>query len=693
MIRTDDRGYWQNRGRWLEGANEYGVWFYKAAGSGIWLNAGRTHTIFHRLRPNSSLERRWRADALINHTAREVQWRRAPRRGEHFPMLGADLNLDTVQVQFRDVSWSSRRPYAEVVCTAPGCMHAPAAQAPTPIGACPAVVELRRGFAHSLPCRCPAVGTFGRTVRGRVREEPTLRCAPVNGTLRHALPRLAAAHSHTSASATESGVVVDQREPNLNAASPLRSSAATTTSSCAAALQGASWGYGGYLHSIVQRQAAFALEGRVARPLLLHAAMRGDAAWRRMVLQKWRPSAASGVLNTSHQHAEERAGFNCSHRCRGRHLDCFLEHSPTSPNTSSPEPPCTTSPRRRRERVHGKVSSAAVGPLSPPAVVSTSPPAPDAARHEADARGVLRGEFWAVARAVERLLRPTPWLAHRLERTAARVGLRAAPRPWLAMHLRRGASCRDGRRSGRVCANGTVYAAAAVEMQRAHGFRSLVVATDSAAALAELEGALPRAGWRAEATRAEVQTEARAEEGRAEKFGGRGAAPRLRVHGLLATGSAARDSWQHAAAKVRIEAEWAGGRLDPWSDFEAVLLDVLTLAGADGFVGKYTSNLDRMVLELMAARRGVMPPHKSLDAPWCFGGMGRTPHTAKGTFVCHAPLAGTEAAVERAAQEEALRAWAAREPSRRAAGADAEAVLVANVSDGATIVCGAARGG
>ena len=254
-------------------------------------------------------------------------------------MLGADLNLDTVQVQFRDVSWSSRRPYAEVVCTAPGCMHAPAAQAAKPIGACPAVVELWRGFAHSLPCRCPAVGTFGRTVRGRVREEPTLRCAPVNGTLRHALPRLAAAHSHTSASATESGVVVDQREPNLNAASPLRSSAATTTSSCAAALQGASWGYGGYLHSIVQRQAAFALEGRVARPLLLHAAMRGDAAWRRMVLQKWRPSAASDVLNTSHQHAEERAGFNCSHRCRGRHLDCFLEHSPTSPNTSSPEPP------------------------------------------------------------------------------------------------------------------------------------------------------------------------------------------------------------------------------------------------------------------------------------------------------------------------------------------------------------------
>jgi len=95
----------------------------------------------------------------------------------------------------------------------------------------------------------------------------------------------------------------------------------------------------------------------------------------------------------------------------------------------------------------------------------------------------------------------------------------------------------------------------------------------------------------------------------------------------------------------------------------------------------------------MAARRGVMPPHKSLDAPWCFGGMGRTPHTTKGTFVCHAPLAGTEAAVERAAQEEMLRAWAAREPSRHAADADAQAVLVANVSDGATLVCGAARGG
>ena len=51
----------------------------------------------------------------------------------------------------------------------------------------------------------------------------------------------------------------------------------------------------------------------------------------------------------------------------------------------------------------------------------------------------------------------------------------------------------------------------------------------------------------------------------------------------------------------------------------AAVVDALLLAQADAFVLKFTSNFDRLVLELAASRDKCIPPHVSLDAPWCFG--------------------------------------------------------------------------
>ena len=52
-------------------------------------------------------------------------------------------------------------------------------------------------------------------------------------------------------------------------------------------------------------------------------------------------------------------------------------------------------------------------------------------------------------------------------------------------------------------------------------------------------------------------------------------------------------------------------------------MDTLLLAEADVFVGKFTSNLDRLVHALQVGRSGCVRPFVSLDAPWCFdfGGM------------------------------------------------------------------------
>ena len=49
--------------------------------------------------------------------------------------------------------------------------------------------------------------------------------------------------------------------------------------------------------------------------------------------------------------------------------------------------------------------------------------------------------------------------------------------------------------------------------------------------------------------------------------------------------------------------------------------DCFVLAGAeaDAFVGKFTSNMDRLVFALMSGRRGgCVPPYASIDSRWCF---------------------------------------------------------------------------
>lgn len=52
-----------------------------------------------------------------------------------------------------------------------------------------------------------------------------------------------------------------------------------------------------------------------------------------------------------------------------------------------------------------------------------------------------------------------------------------------------------------------------------------------------------------------------------------------------------------------------------------LVVDMTLLAQTDAFVGKFTSNTDRAVLEISAGNRGCMVPFVSLDAEWCWGYM------------------------------------------------------------------------
>jgi hypothetical protein len=62
----------------------------------------------------------------------------------------------------------------------------------------------------------------------------------------------------------------------------------------------------------------------------------------------------------------------------------------------------------------------------------------------------------------------------------------------------------------------------------------------------------------------------------------------------------------------------ARGLLDGCEEARNSLLDILLLSDCDGFVGKFSGNMDRIVYSLMSARTGQLRPYVSLDNSWCF---------------------------------------------------------------------------
>ena len=47
------------------------------------------------------------------------------------------------------------------------------------------------------------------------------------------------------------------------------------------------------------------------------------------------------------------------------------------------------------------------------------------------------------------------------------------------------------------------------------------------------------------------------------------------------------------------------------------MLDLLLLAEGDAFVGKFTSNVDRLSFALLTAKHNSLVPYRSLDSTWC----------------------------------------------------------------------------
>ena len=80
-----------------------------------------------------------------------------------------------------------------------------------------------------------------------------------------------------------------------------------------------------------------------------------------------------------------------------------------------------------------------------------------------------------------------------------------------------------------------------------------------------------------------------------------------------------RRQWpEDAHTRLQVETALLQKRVDGYTEMVDVLVDMLLLAETDVLVGKFSSNLDRLVYALMAnARRGsvCLPPFVSLDHP------------------------------------------------------------------------------
>ena len=179
------------------------------------------------------------------------------------------------------------------------------------------------------------------------------------------------------------------------------------------------------------------------------------------------------------------------------------------------------------------------------------------------------GHLWYSAQVIGFLFNKAP-LRKGNEAFAARIGLKAG---CIAMHVRHGDSCgATVHHLKRVCHPLSAYVKRAREMIKKYGKRQIFIATDDPHIITATKD-FPDLEFK-------FQTMGR------EKYD---------TTALL------------------------DGRADMRTSVvsDELFRDMYGMASCDYFVGQMTSNIDRIVLEMIAQRKGHYVPYVSLDAPWC----------------------------------------------------------------------------
>eukprot|EP00937_MAST-01D_sp_MAST-1D-sp2_P005205 g5205.t1 len=180
------------------------------------------------------------------------------------------------------------------------------------------------------------------------------------------------------------------------------------------------------------------------------------------------------------------------------------------------------------------------------------------------------GHMWYSGQVIHRLFAAAPL---RERNRAFTAGLHLGK--CIAMHVRHGDSCGDViHKFKRVCQPLVAYARAARSMMRQYGKRQVFLATDDPHVVA--------------------QTKTR---------------PFSDIDWV----------YQHIDRKKYDSSVIIDLRADMRSSAVAdeLFRDMYAMAQCDMLVGQFTSNIDRIVLEMIITKRGHYVPFVSLDAPWC----------------------------------------------------------------------------
>jgi hypothetical protein len=188
------------------------------------------------------------------------------------------------------------------------------------------------------------------------------------------------------------------------------------------------------------------------------------------------------------------------------------------------------------------------------------------------------GFFVVVSTILHRLLRPSASMKDRVY--FEKLAMKWPATPVLGIHYRSGDSCLESQNKlGRICDRFDVYMKEANFLRHKYNLTHIYLATDSSDLLeSPLEDTYP--GW---------------------------------------TFLYVRDMDRGGQRNLEtVDFLLANDRIDGCKEARNSLLDILLLSECEVFIGKFSSNLDRLAYSLMYGRTGQYRPYVSLDNAWCF---------------------------------------------------------------------------
>jgi len=187
------------------------------------------------------------------------------------------------------------------------------------------------------------------------------------------------------------------------------------------------------------------------------------------------------------------------------------------------------------------------------------------------------GFFGSVSLILHRFLRPSPRVLQRIEHEMLNMGW-PKDKPVLGLHFRAGDACLEEEITlGRRCDNLAFYMEQVDRVAGKYGIEHIYLATDSNAVLKQLD--------------------------------------KYPQYTFLYIKELGRGGLRN---EVPIDDLLHSRRIDGCKEAEESLIDVYLLGNTQAFVGKFSSNIDRVAYSLSFAHARAHVPHISLDNTWCF---------------------------------------------------------------------------